>query len=42
MQQVKLLLFGFCLMMFAACSDHGHSHDEKAPSDTQNQHDSIN
>lgn len=42
MQHTKLLLFGFCLMMFAACSEHGHSHNGKAPNDTPSQHDSIN
>ena len=46
MQQIRLLLLGFFILIIAGCgshddSDHGHSHDDNSQHSTPNKHDSI-
>ena len=38
---MKILLLGIFAITLTACSDHGHSHDEKPNDKPQKQHDSI-
>ena len=38
---MKVLLLGIFAILLTACSDHGHSHDEKPHDKSQKQHDSI-
>jgi len=42
MQQIKVLLLGFFIILMAGCSDNGHSHDDNSQGQTPSKHDSIN
>jgi len=41
MQQIKLLLLGFFVLMMTACTDQGHSHDDSSQHSKPNKHDTI-
>lgn len=42
MKQTKLLPLGFLIIMIAACSDGGHSHNDNSHDYTPTKHDTIN
>ncbi len=42
MQQTKLPLLRFFVVMMAGCSDNGHSHDDNSHNHTPSKHDLIN